>query len=60
MVENDGIGDDEIEGACDFDSRIARAALAHAVANYFAAAEGDFVAVVREILFDFDEEIGIG
>ena len=35
-------------------------ALPHAVANDFAAAEGDLVAIDREILLDFDDQFGIG
>ena len=34
--------------------------LAHAVANHFAAAEGDLVAVDGEIFLDFDDQFGIG
>ena len=60
MIEDDGVGDDQVERAMLADSRMARAALAHAVANHFAAAEGDFVAVVREVFFDFDDQIGVG
>ena len=43
-----------------FGSRVARGALAHAVANDLAAAEGDLVAVDGEVLFDFDDQFGIG
>src|SRR6185437_2850886 len=48
MVEDDCVGDDQIEGAAlPFGGCVRRgAALAHAVANHFAAAKGDFVAVV--------------
>ena len=55
----DGIGDDEIENAV-LSLRGACAALAHAVANHFAAAEGDFVAVYGEVLLDFDHQFGVG
>ncbi len=41
-------------------SRVARGTLAHAVANHFAAAEGDLVAVDGEVLLDFDDQFGIG
>ena len=42
--------------------RIARGSrtLPHAVANDLAAAEGDLVAIGREILLDFDDQFGIG
>ena len=58
VIENHGVGDDEIEraGFCFADGG---AALAHAVANYFSAAESDLIAVVGEVFFYFDQEIGV-
>src|SRR6202030_4854882 len=58
MIENNGIGNDEIERA-GLPFAKSGAALAHAIANYFSAAEGDFVTVVREVFFDFDEQVGV-
>ena len=54
MIENHGVGDNEIEraGFCFSDGR---AALAHAVANYFSAAESDLIAVMGEVFFYFDQ-----
>ena len=59
VIEDHGVGDNEIEGAglCFANGG---AALAHAVANYFAAAERNFVAVMGEVFFDFDNEISVG
>ena len=41
-------------------SRERGAALAHAVANDFAAAERDLVAVDGEVFLDFDDQFGVG
>ena len=59
VIENHGVGYDEIQraGFCFADCG---AALAHAVANYLSAAERDLVAVMGEVFFDFDDEIGVG
>src|SRR3989304_10069857 len=57
MVEDEGVGDDEIEDA--LRGRGARR-LAHAVADDLAAAELDLVAVDREVLFDLDEDVRVG
>lgn len=53
VIEDHGIGYDEVQRSVFAFSRGARA-LSHAIANYFAAAESDLIAVVREVLFDFD------
>src|SRR5271156_4332012 len=53
VIEDYSVGNDEVQRAVFAFSGGARA-LAHAVANYFAAAESDLVAVVRVIFFDFD------
>src|SRR5277367_1436316 len=53
VIEYYSVGDDEVQRAVFALSGSARA-LTHAVANYFAAAESDLVAVVRVIFFDFD------
>ena len=59
-VEDEGVGDDEVEALGIEGQR----GLAHAVADDFAAAEFDFVAVAAhlgdEIALDLDEEIGVG
>src|SRR5260370_38777689 len=56
MVEDEGIGDDGVDGAI----LVGDLALAHAVADDLAAAEFHFVPVDREILLDFDDEISVG
>ena len=56
MVEDHGVGDDRVDrplGA-------ARLALAHAVADHFAAAELDLLAIDRAVALDLDEELGVG
>ncbi len=57
VVDDQRIGDDQIErafGAC----RAGR--LAHAIADDFASAERDFVAIGREVLFHLDDQFRIG
>jgi hypothetical protein len=55
MIDDQGIRDDEIDCRC-----ARRLALPHAVADHFAAAETDFIAIRREIALDFDDEFGVG
>ena len=56
MVEDQGIGDDGVDRA----GGTAPLALAHAVADHFAAAELHLLAIDREIALHLDEELGIG
>ena len=56
MVEDQGVGDHRVDRAL----RLAGLGLAHAVADDLAAAELHFLAVEGEVLFDFDEEGGVG
>src|SRR5208282_5895819 len=59
VVEHNRVGDDQIECAVVGLAHRA-AALAHAVADHLAAPEGDLVAVVREVLLDLDDQLGVG
>src|SRR5271154_5427071 len=59
VIENHCVRDHQVQRAV-FALSCGAGALTHAFANYFAAAEGDFVAVVREIFFDLDYQFGIG
>ena len=56
MVEDDGVGDDRVDGA----ARVGRLRLTHAVADHLAAAEFHLFAVGGEILLDLDDEFGVG
>src|SRR5262249_21883509 len=56
MVEDERVGDDGVDRALLFGDL----ALTHAVADHLAAAELHLLAIGREILFDFDDEIGVG
>ena len=56
MVEDDGVGDDGVDGA----PRVGGLRLPHAVADHLAAAELHLLAVSGEILLDFDHELGVG
>ena len=56
MVEDDGVGDDGVDGA----PRVGGLRLAHAVADHLAAAELHLLAVGGEILLDLDHELGVG
>ena len=56
MVEDDGVGNDGVDGA----ACVGRLRLAHAVADHFAAAELHLFAVSREILLDLDDELRVG
>src|SRR5215472_660671 len=58
MVEDHGIGDDGVDGTL----RTTRLPLPlpHAVADDFAAAKFDLLAINRPIALDLDEELGIG
>ena len=56
MIEDEGVGDDRVDGTL----LAADLALAHAVADHLAAAEFDLLAVDRAVLLDLDEELGIG
>ena len=56
VVEDDGVGDDGVDGA----ARARDLALAHAVADDLAAAEFHLFAVGGEILLDLDEEFRVG
>src|SRR5579859_1460079 len=57
MVDDEGVGDHEIEGAA---CTSGAGALPHAVSNDLATPEGDLVAISREILLDFNDQFGIG
>ena len=57
IIENDGVGDHEVEVRRGLLVPIRRLALP--VANDFAAAEDDFLAIDGEVLFDLDDEIGV-
>ena len=54
VVEDDGVGDDEIE--LRFGGRVGQRRLALAVADDLAAAELHFLAVDREVLLDLDDQ----
>ena len=56
MIEDDGVGDDGVDGA----PRAGRLRLSHAVADHLAAAELHLLAVGGEILLDLDHELGVG
>ena len=56
VVEDDGVGDDGVDGA----ARVGRLRLPHAVADHLAAAELHLLAVSGEILLDLDDELGVG
>ena len=56
MVEDEGVGDDGIDGA----ARVGRLRLPHAVADHLAAAELHLFAVSGEILLDLDDELRVG
>ncbi len=56
VIEDQRIGDDGVDGAL----LVGDLALAHAVADHLAAAELHLLAVDGEILFDLDDEIGVG
>lgn len=56
VVQDDGVGDD---GVRDVLIPNHLAVLAHAVADHFAAAEHHFLAVDREVLLDFEEQVGV-
>jgi hypothetical protein len=55
VVDDDGVGDDRVHH---LGMRALR--LAHAVADHFAAAEFDFLAVDGVVLLDLDEQFGVG
>ena len=54
MIDDQSVGDDEIECAADAFARRGTA-LAHAVADHFTAAESDFVAISGIVTLDFDD-----
>ena len=56
VVEDDGVGDDGVDGA----ARVGRLRLPHAVADHLAAAELHLFAVGGEVLLDLDDELRIG
>ena len=56
VVEDQRIGDDGVDRAL----LVGDLALPHAVADHLAAAEFHFLAVDGEILFDLDDQIGVG
>ena len=56
VVDDDGVGDDGVDGA----ARARHLALAHAVADHLAAAEFHLLAISGEILLDLDEKLGVG
>src|SRR5262249_62048627 len=57
MVDDEGVGDDQVQRAL---GPSGPSALTHAVANDFAAAKSDLVAIAGEVLFDFDDQVSIG
>ena len=56
MIEDDGVGDDGVDGA----ARVGGLRLPHAVADHLAAAELHLFAVSGEILLDLDDELRVG
>ena len=56
VIDDQRIGDDGIGRAL----LVGDLGLPHAVADHLAAAEFHFLAIGREILFDLDDEIGVG
>ncbi len=56
MIEDQRVSDDGVDRAL----LVGQLRLAHAVADHLAAAELHLLAVNSEILFDFNDEIGIG
>ena len=56
MVDDDGVCDDEVQGALCGSSCCG---LAHSVAKYFSAAEFGFIAGSGKIALDFHKQIGI-
>ena len=56
VVEDEGVGDDQIDGAVG----VRRLRLPHAVADDLAAAERDLVAVDGEVALDLDHEVRVG
>ena len=56
VIEDDGVGDDGVDGA----AGARRLRLPHAVADHLAAAELHLFAVSGEILLDLDDELGVG
>ncbi len=56
VIEDQRVGDDGVDRAL----LVGDLRLAHAVADHLAAAEFHFLAVDGEILFDLDDEIGVG
>ncbi len=55
VVDDEGVGDDGVRrGGVGL-----HGGLSHAITEGFAAAEFQFVAVMRVVLFDFDEQIGV-
>ena len=56
MIEDDGVGDDGVDGA----ACVGRLRLPHAVADHLATAELHLFAVSCEILLDLDDEFRVG
>ena len=56
MIDNKCIGNDSVGRTL----LVGHLRLAHAVANDFSATEFHFLAIGREILLDFDDQIGVG
>src|SRR4029077_9734155 len=56
VVENDGVGDDGVDGALGAGTL----RLPHAVADHLAAAEFNFLAVDRAVGLDLDDQFGVG
>ncbi len=56
VIEDEGIGDHGVHGACG----AASLRLAHAVADHLAAAELHLLAIGREVALDLDDELGVG
>ena len=62
VVNNDRVGNHQIERASDASAAVSRGrtALPHTITDDFAAAEGDFIAVSGEVMFDLDNQFGVG
>ena len=56
VVEDDGVGDDGVDGALGAGALD----LPHAVADHLAAAELDLLAIDRAVRLDLDDELGVG
>src|SRR6185295_1295977 len=58
MIQNHRVRDHQVQRAIRHFAQ-SSTALRHAIADHFAAAESDLVAVVREIFLDFHDQLGV-